>query len=472
MKVLAINVCLRPSIDYIMFPIGLAYVASAIQRAGHDIHLVDLDAHRRSDSELRALLKEGDFVVAAFGCIVTGYRIVKDLSKTVRDARKDAVIVAGNSVADSIPELLLSRTEVDIAVLGEGDVTIVELLDALENSRPLDNVRGICFKKNGMISCTPRREAIKDIDSIPSPNWELFDVESYVRRGIGAVPEPYPMPRDQIRPFWINTARGCPFNCSFCYHVFKKDGYRFRSPESILREIRALQEEYRINYFAFNDELTFFSKHQAEEFVDRLLESGLEFYWNADIRANLFTEGDLKLLEKIKESGCVGFGYSLESADAHILESMNKHIEVDHFVRQAKALEKAGLASWTSLVLGYPDENPETLKRTFGVCYDLNIYPSSGYLLPQPGTPMYALAKKKGLIADDEEYLLRIGDRQDFTLNFTKMSDEEFQGEVKKHLKRIADKLGLALAEGKLLKTGHYRSKESDPETHTRAEDR
>jgi anaerobic magnesium-protoporphyrin IX monomethyl ester cyclase len=444
-----------------LFPIGLAYVASAIQKAGHDLQVVDLDAHRRSDGELRALLKEMDFDVAAFGCIVTGYRIVKDLSKSVRDARKDVVIVAGNSVADSVPELLLSRTEVDIAVLGEGDVTIVELLDALENLKPLENVRGICFKKNGNVYCTPRREAIKDIDSIPSPNWKLFDIESYVRRGIGAVPEPYPMPKDQIRPFSVNTARGCLFRCSFCYHVFQRDRYRFRSPESILREIGTLQEKYGINYFVFSDELTFFSTRQAEEFVDRLLESGFEFYWNADIRANLFTERDMKLLKKIKESGCVGFGYSLESADPHILESMNKHIDVEDFVRQAKALEKAGLATWTSLVLGYPEETPETLKKTFDICYGLNIYPSSGYLLPQPGTPMYALAKEKGLIRDDEEYLLRIGDRQDLTLNFTKMSDEEFQGEAEKHLKRIADKLGLELAEGKLLKTGHYRSKES-----------
>lgn len=437
MKVLVINICLRPSVDYILFPIGLSYVASAIQRAGHDIELMDLDAHRRSDDELRGMLKERTFDVAAFGCIVTGYRIVKKLSKMIRDVRKDAVIVAGNSVADSIPELLLSKTEVDIAALGEGDVTIIELLDALENLKPLDNVKGICFKKNGRICCTPRREPIQDIDSIPSPNWELFDIETYVRQGIGSVPEPYPIPKDRIRVFPINTARGCLFRCSFCYHVFKKDKYRFRSPKSILGEIRMLQEKYRINYFQFNDELTFFSKQHAEEFVNSVLESGLRFYWNADIRANIFTERDMQLLRKIRESGCVGFGYSLESADPHILKSMNKHIEVQDFVRQAKALEKAGLFTWTSLVLGYPEETPETIKKTFDVCYDLNIYPSAGYLLPQPETPMYTLAKEKGLIRDDEEYLLRVGDRQDFTLNFTKMSNEEFQGEVEKHLKRI-----------------------------------
>jgi hypothetical protein len=100
-------------------------------------------------------------------------------------------------------------------------------------------------------------------------------------------------------------------------------------------------EEYRINCFPFNDELTFFSKQQAEEFVDKLLEGGLEFYWNADIRANLSTS-DLKLFEKTKQSGCVGFGYSLESADTHILESMNKHIELRTLFGRQRSWRKRG----------------------------------------------------------------------------------------------------------------------------------
>ena len=461
MKTIIINVCLRPYMDYILFPLGLAYVASAIERAGYDFELIDLDAHRCSDKELESILRKKDFDVVAFGCIVTGYRIIKKLAKLIRAINKDAAIIAGNSVADSIPEILLSKTEVDIAVIGEGDITIVELLDALANSKSLENVKGIYFKKRGKIITNSRREAIRNIDSIPFPNWDIFDIEIYIKNGIGSVPEPYAIPKDEIRKLPVNTARGCLFRCTFCYHVFQKDKYRFRSPESILSEIKLLQKKYKLNYIAFSDELTFFSKKQAEDFVDKLFEKGLKFYWGANIRANLFKENDLELLKKIKKNNCIGFSYSLESADRDILRSMNKQLKVDDFKRQAKVLNMLGLETWTSIVLGYPQETLKTIEKTFNVCYDLDIYPSTGYLLPQPGTPMYDLAKEKCLIKDEEEYLLKIGDRQDFTINFTEIPDDVFQSEVKKHLKKISDKMKLGLNEDKLIKTGHYKSKKS-----------
>jgi len=332
-------------------------------------------------------------------------------------------------------------------------------LKTIESGGVLENVMGICFKKDGRVVITPRRQAIPDINEIPIPNYEFFDMEAYINKAREILAEPYPIPQSQIRPFFINTARGCPFRCTFCYHVFKQDRYRFRSPQSILAEIKELQERYKVNYVQFNDELTFFSKQQVEAFVNEIIANKMHFYWTADCRATLFTRADVGLLKKMKKTGCVALGYSLESGEPDILKSMNKHIRVEDFIEQSKAIDEAGIGIKTSIVLGYPQETLETLKKTFDVCYDLNIYPSAGYLLPQPNTVMYVIAKEKGLIPDEEEYLLKAGDRQDFTLNFTQIPEDVFQNEVKKHLKRISDKIGLGLAEGQLLKTGHYKSK-------------
>ena len=459
MKILLINICLRPYLNYVTFPLGFSYIVGAIQRAGFDFEILDTDIHRYTDEELEEEIRSRKFDVAAFGCIVTGYRHIKKLASMVRRVNKDAVIIAGNSVVDSIPNILLTKTEVNIGVLGEGDITIVELLRAIESGKPLDGILGICFRKDNCVVINPRRMAIADINEIPHPPWELFDMEAYINKAREVLAEPYPIPQNEIRPLFINTARGCIFRCTFCYHVFQKDKYRFRSPKSILSEIKELQDRYGVNYVQFSDELTFFSKPQAEEFVNEIVASGIRFYWTADCRANLFTRKDVEFLKKMKEVGCVDLGYSLESGDAGILESMHKMLRVEDFVEQAKAVNEAGMGTKTSIVLGYPQETPETLKKTFDVCYDLDIYPSSGYLLPQPGTPMYAVAKEMGLIVDDEEYLLKMGNRQDFTLNFTQMPTDFFQAEVRGHLKRISDKIGLGLDEGKLLKTGHYKSK-------------
>ena len=462
-KVLLINLCLRPYMAKYLFPVGLCYIASAIHRARYDMELLDLDRDRKSDEELRKILRQREFDVVAFGCIVTGYKIVKNIANIIREVKKNAVIICGNSVADSIPRILLENTEVDIAVIGEGDVTIVDVLDRLNESGSVNSVKGIWYEENGKIIANPIREPIDDIDSIPFPEWDLFDMEEYIKIGSEDLMEPHPIPKEEIRPFIINTARGCPFRCSFCYQVFQHYKYRHRSTNSVITEIKELQGRYGINYIFFSDELSFYSKKQLEEFADRLLSEDIKIFWFGDCRSNLFTsEDDLELLKKVKNAGCLGFGFSLESANREILKAMNKGLSPEDFSKQKKLLDMAGLATWTSLVFGYPQETKDTIKETMDLCYELNVYPSSGYLLPQPGSPMYDYIIEKRIITDEEEYLLSLGDRQDLRINLTELSDDEFQKEIRKHLLRISNKLELGLSENGLIKTGDYKVSKTD----------
>jgi radical SAM superfamily enzyme YgiQ (UPF0313 family) len=226
--------------------------------------------------------------------------------------------------------------------------------------------------------------------------------------------------------------------------------------------IKFLQENYGINHIQFFDELTLFSKEQAEKFADYFMDNNIKIFWEADCRAGLLGEKDIELAKKLKKAGCVVLGFSLENADEEILRAMNKHINLDQFVEQIGVLKKAGIVPRTSLVIGYPQETPETIKKTFDVCSNAGIYPSTGYLLPQPGTDMYDYALEHGIITDEEEYLLKMGDRQDFTVNFTKMGQEEMERIVKENLKKISEQLNLELSEEHLIKTGHYKSKKGN----------
>lgn len=455
-----INICLRPEHPRLLFPIGLGYVASAVKKAGFDLEILDVDAYRYTDEEVEQFIKEKDYDVVAFGCIVTGYKIVKKLAETIKK-HKRVPIVCGNSVASSIPELLLSRTKVDIAVIGEGDITIVELLKAIEEDIPLERVDGIYFKRNGKIISTPPRSVIDDLDEIPPINWDLFNMDIYISKSKYGVSEPYPMEFDQLKAMPINTARGCIYRCTFCYHVFRDNKYRRRSPKSICDEIKILKEKFGINYISFSDELTFFSIRQCEEFVDTMLKENLGVYWVADCRAGLFKENHIDIARKLKKAGCVGLGYSLESANEDILKAMHKKIKPSQFSTQAKVLRAAGIVTWTSLVIGYPQETEETIKQTFDCCYENDIYPSAGYLLPQPGTPIYDYAIEIGKIRDEEKYILSMGDRQDFTINLTQMEQSRIEQLVKENLLRISNKLNLGLDETRLIKTGHYRAKKA-----------
>lgn len=460
MKIIVINVSLRPKSHEKLIPIGLGYIATAMKNAGFNFDLLDIDANRYSDAEVEAFIKNNEYEVVCMGCLVTGYKIIKWLSFLIKRFHPKTKIIVGNSVATSIPSILLCRTKVDIAVMGEGDETIVDLLNTLSEDRPLDKVRGICFVRDGNIIFTTPRQIIKDISKLANIDFSIFDVEAYIQGSKNSVGDFVPIPREEVRGLPVNTARGCIARCGFCYHVFRGVPYRYRSADSIVSEMKSLIEKYGINYIFFWDELSFFSKQQTLELVQKIIDERLRFYWWAACRSDLFKEEeDISIMKKMKEAGCLGVGFALENADEKILKAMNKHTTVEQFSRQTDLLQRSGLNVTTSLVLGYPQETPESIRKTFDCCIKNKIFPSTGYLLPQPGSPMYDYAIQNGFIKDEEEYLISMGDRQDLRLNMTSMSDEEFERNVLEGLKKCNDALNLGLDENRLIKTMYYRAK-------------
>lgn len=453
MNIVFIVPCIRPYLDFVYYPIGISYITTVLYQKGYEFDIIDVQAHRHTDKELEEALSKKSYDVIALGSLVTGYSYIRNLLTIARKTNPEAVIVAGNSVASSVPEHLLTHTEADIAVKGEGEITMLKILNALERKTPLAEIPGIVFRLDGKIIDTGFEPELINVNELPLPNWDLYDINLYIEKGKLDVYEPYPMPLEQIRPFVVNTARGCSFRCTFCYHVFSYTRYRYRSAESILSEIRVLNEKYGVNYVNFHDELTFLSRRQVKDFVDAVLASGLKFFWTACIRGNLFSDRDMELLHRMKASGCLDLGYSLESGNPGILKAMKKRMNIEDFEKQKRALDKAEISSGTSLVLGYPQETIETLKQTFDICYELDLYPSVGYLLPQPATPMFEIAKEKCGIHDMEEYLMRLGDRQDLRFNLTDIPTDVFKDTVDVHLLRISDKLGLGLEKERLVKT-------------------
>ena len=459
-EILALNLALRPKSPVKIFPIGLAYVLSSILRAGFEFDLIDIDADRLSDEQLYNKLQAKKWDIVLLGCIVTGYRIVKRISSYLRETNPNALIVVGNSVASSIPEILLTKTQADVAVIGEGDITAVEVLRKWKTDKSLEGVDGIYYKQNGKIVKTKPRSVIPDINQIPPPIYEIFNVEEFIRGQQYAVNDPLPMDRGLIRSFPINASRGCVSRCTFCYHCFIGTRFRYKTAETIVEEMKLLKTKYDINYFMLWDDLTFFSRKQARNFTEALLKEKLQINWVGTIRGNLFQQaGDLDLLKRMRDSGCLDLGYSLESASEEILAAMKKNLSLDQFRKQKMLLDKAEIASSTSIVLGYPQETVETIAKTYQFCLDLGIYPSSGFLLPQPETPIYEWARREGLIKDEEEYLLRMGDRQDLRINLTQMTDEEFLGSVNYWLRRLNKEMALGLRDDELVKTMHYRSR-------------
>lgn len=292
--------------------------------AGFDFDLMDIDTHRYPPEQIENILKQKKYDIVCFGCIVTGYRIAKNLCELIRKIHPKAKIIVGNSVGSSISEILLERTEVDIAVLGEGDITIVNLLKTLEKDGSLAEVNGICYKHNGHYFRTQDRPLIKNLDLLPWIDFSIFDIEIYIENSKSQVNDPFPIPPEKVRALPVNSTRGCMYKCTFCYNTFQNKRYRTRSPQSVVAEVTHFIDKYELNTVYFSDELTFFSKKQSLKFVETILKSGIKFYWAGNCRSDLFNqEKDLYLIQKFKQVGCFGFNYALESADPEILKAMN-----------------------------------------------------------------------------------------------------------------------------------------------------
>ena len=483
LRLLFVNPCLRTGKDSFtkLPPLGLASVMTYFESKGYNFTLLDIDINEYSDNYVENYIKNNHFDIILLGTIVTHYKWIKWFVNMAKTQQPNSKIIVGNSVAGSIPELFLEKTKGDIVVIGEGEITAYEAVEAIRLEKDLKNVQGIVFRDNqgSIIKNEPRKAA--NIEDFPYINWDHFDVERYI-----AQPDPIPdknISPEDMRFMPVITARGCAFSCSFCHFVFWDDPYRNRKPKSILGEIKQLQEKYDAKYINFWDDLSFASAIQVEKFCDAVIASGLKFKWIASVRVDLFSRGRLegtnalRVAKKMKEAGCYTVGFALESGNKEILKMMNKEIESEEFYNTVNTLRGAGIICQTSVVFGYPIETVETIKETFDQCLKARMYPSIGFLLPLPYTVMYDYAKVNGFITDEDRYLESITERQDICVNMTKMSDDEIMNEIKIGGAKLNKALNLGLDENSYIKTKGYKgnkikrkAKSFDPENIERIE--
>ena len=276
MKILFINPSLRFGSDHLFLPVGLAYVMTYVKQAGYEFDLLDVDARQLTDDYIEKYFQENKFDVICVGSIVTHYRWIKWCINTIKKHQPETITIVGNSVGGSIPEVLFQTTKVDIVIYGEAEITIKEVLDALKTGKPFGEINqpiveiphankgypatikgtgipGVIYrtKKNQIVN-NGKRKAVRNIDDFPFPDWELFDVQHYLKSGMKhGASHSWFYPKDKAVVMPINTARGCIFKCTFCHYVFWHDPYRHRSADNVIAEIKHNKEKYGANFLTF-----------------------------------------------------------------------------------------------------------------------------------------------------------------------------------------------------------------------------
>jgi anaerobic magnesium-protoporphyrin IX monomethyl ester cyclase len=216
---------------YYTFPLGLAYISSALKQAGHDVTCINLNHRQRPMEALVESLQTVSPDIVGTGGLSPHYPLLRNILATSKSVCPNAITLLGGGALTSEPELLLESTKADIGVIGEGEITAVELLQCLETGRGLADVEGLIYKTdNGRLCKTPPRAAIKDLDSIPWPDYDGFEVgillDSY------KTSDAYHLNfNDTPRTLDLISSRSCPYSCTFCFHPLGKI-YRERSMDN------------------------------------------------------------------------------------------------------------------------------------------------------------------------------------------------------------------------------------------------
>jgi len=402
------------------FPQGLAYIASILRQHDHYVEIYNQDYHHHPEEHLTKYLDENKFDVV--GVSVIGgyyqYRKLLKISDAIHKSKTAPLYIIGGHGPAPEPEYFFKKTRANVIVIGEGEETIIELLDAYINKKGFKNIKGIAFRTGEEVTVNERRELIKDIDSIPFPAYDLFPMNYY-----RLVREANIASTDFLMP--ILSGRGCTFKCNFCYRLDK--GFRPRSNESIIEEIKLLKKDYGINYISFADELLMSSEKRTISLCEALIKADLNIKWNCNGRLNYATP---EVIKTMKKAGCVFINYGIECYDNQILKNMNKVLTVEQIETGIKNTLNAGVSPGFNIIFGNIGETRETLNKgvEFLLKYDdcsqmRTIRP----VTPYPGSPLYYYAIEKGLLKNCEDFYENKHLNSDLlSVNFTEMTDEEY----------------------------------------------
>lgn len=402
------------------FPQGLAYIAAVLLKAGYEVEIYNQDVHHYPESHLQDYLDQNSFDVVGLGFIggYYQYRKAVKISAAINNSRNRPFYLIGGHGPTPEPEFFLRKTGADAIVMGEGEITIVELLNALKNGQALDQIKGIAFRQEDGCVVNERRPLIKNIDEIPFPAYELFPISSYKLFRV-----PHGTNADFAMP--MLSGRGCTFKCNFCYRM--DEGFRPRCNESIVEEIKLLKLNYGITHIIFGDELLMSSRERTISLCNDFIKHKLNIKWDCNGRLNFAKKDVLKMM---KTAGCVFINYGIESFDDKILRNMSKALTTRQIISGIEATLEAGISPGYNIIFGNIGENKDILMK--GVELLLKYDDGSQMrtirpVTPYPGSPLYYYAIEKGLLKDCEDFYENKHVNSDLvSVNFTELSENEF----------------------------------------------
>lgn len=370
MKVLLINPgteCSPRFSTYAVFPNGLLFLAAVLEKEGHEVKIFDNVVDRRKPAEV---IK--DFKPQLIGySVLTGTDITMAITQSEEFKRllPDVPIVWGNVHPSTTPEQTISEDFVDYVVMGAGEKAITQLVNHFEKGSPkLSEIDGLVYTENGKVKMNEPSTEIVNLDELPDPAWHLIDVKKYWAAS-------------------INTSRGCPFKCTFCYNAAFHAKYRGDfSAERIIAQVRHLQDNYDIKFIRFFEDNFTFNRKRLRKFCHLIIDNKIKLKWDCEARADL-SEADIKLMAK---AGCTAVGLGVETGSKRMLDFLKKGVDLEQMKETFWCMVKHRIIPRIYIMGALPTETLEDFNLTQKLLKEMDNPP---YLymryVPYAGTPLF-----------------------------------------------------------------------------------
>jgi len=357
--------------------VGLGYLSSFLKSNGFEVLALDAKFDGLNLEEVRRELLDFQPDILGFSAMTHEIANAASWAEELKCLFPRALILIGGVHATVAAKRTLDEFPVfDIAVVGEGEITLLEIARSAISSRCSDPgilkcIKGIAWRENGEVRVNPPRDLIFDLDSLPFPTYDHI--------------------KSEIRAYPILSSRGCPSKCIFCCRILG-DRIRTRSPQNVVDEIRLAQNTRSSELIEICDDTFTLPPSRALEICDLLIREGLhkKIRWFALSRANGV---DLELFRKMKEAGCVKVDFGVESGNEEILKRIRKGITISDARNAVRMAKEAGLKTGSYFILGHPAETVQTIQDTINLAVELNTaIISFGIMVPYPGTAIYDMA--------------------------------------------------------------------------------
>lgn len=332
-------------------PLGMVYVAGSLQEAGYDVSIYDAMSKFDTFDDIRNRIIDFDPDAVGTSAYTSSIYDAVSVLKIAKEVNPKIITLLGGIHSNFCWEELLQKESqsVDYIIRGEGEITTTDLLDQVFSGKET-NMPGIAFSKNGNITCTKERPLISDLDTLPMA-WNLVEWKDYS----------FKTKKNSILAV-VSSSRGCTQKCTFCsQRLFWREKWRARSPENFVSELVYLNSTYGVDVAMIADETPTFDRERWEKILDLLIEKQLDLELLMETRVDDILR-DKDIISKYKQAGILHIYVGAESASQDTLDRYNKNLKVEQSKDAIDLINKEGIISETSFVLGMPDETPQSIE--------------------------------------------------------------------------------------------------------------